>query len=206
LKNLPNNANLFTCDAESLNTNIDNKRMDKRLLPWSPTNISFWIPPKCTTNHHTNNIFQFGDAFWLQTCGTSTGTSCTCSYATLYWAYIECKYILPKWLPLLPFLWRFIDDKLGIWTSSEEELKLFLQDTNSYSQLNWTSNGLTSSVNFLDLTLTIEENNLPKTHKPSHIHSTRLSTPTECPKKTYLLQPTMILETRHICHRLGNYC
>jgi hypothetical protein len=154
----------------------------------------------------TNNIFQFGDAFWLQTCGTSIGTSCTCSYATLYWAYIECKYILPKWLPLLPFLWRFIDDKLGIWTSSEEELKLFLQDTNSYSQLNWTSNGLTSSVNFLDLTLTIEENNLPKTHKPSHIHSTRLSTPTECPKKTYLLQPTMILETRHICHRLGNYC
>jgi len=121
----------------------------------------------------SNNIFQFDNTFWLQTCGTAMGTSCACSYATLYWAYIERKHILPKWSHALPFLWWFINDKLGIWTGSEEEFQLFTQDLNSYSQLKWTSSGLTSSVNFLDITITIEESGKTSTktfQKPTNLH------------------------------------
>jgi hypothetical protein len=121
----------------------------------------------------TNNVFQFDNTFWLQICGTSMGTSCACSYATLYWAYIERKHILPKWSNSLFFLRRFIDDKFGIWSGSEEEFKLFLQDLNSYSQLEWTSDGLSSSVDFLDLTITIDNNRkiVTKTfQKPTNLH------------------------------------
>jgi hypothetical protein len=180
LKNLPNKAKLFTCDAESMYTNINNTHgieiIGKWLIDYSndvPENFPSEFLLKTLNIIMSNNIFQFDNTFWLQTCGTAMGTSCACSYATLYWAYIERKHILPKWSHALPFLRRFIDDKLGIWTGSEEEFLLFIQDLNSYSQLKWTSSGLTSSVNFLDITVTIEESGKISTktfQKPTNLH------------------------------------
>ncbi len=105
----------------------------------------------------THNAFQLDDTYWLQTCGTSMGTSCACAYATLYWAYIERKFIIPKWEQKLFFLRRFIDDKFGIWLGSDEEFLLFIEDINSHCQLQWTSEGLNTSVNFLNLTIYIDE-------------------------------------------------
>jgi len=83
----------------------------------------------------TRNAFQLDITFWLQTSGTSMGTSCACAYATLYWGYIERKHILPKWQHHLLYLRRFIDDKLGIWIGPEEDFQTFIDDLNSYSQL-----------------------------------------------------------------------
>jgi hypothetical protein len=83
----------------------------------------------------THNVFQLDDTFWLQTCGTSMGTSCACAYATLYWGYIKRKHILPKWKEKLIFLQRFIDDKLGIWVGTPKDFKQFIDNINSYSQL-----------------------------------------------------------------------
>jgi hypothetical protein len=120
-----------------------------------------------------NNVFQFDDTYWLQTCGTSMGTSCACSYATLYWAYIERKHILPKWKHQLYFLRRFIDDKFGIWTGSAEDFEHFKQDLNSYCQLKWTSDELKTTVNFLDLTITVNNQHqiITKTfQKPTNLH------------------------------------
>ncbi len=104
-----------------------------------------------------NNVFQFDNTYWLQTCGTSKGTSCACTYATLYWAYIEHKYIIPKWNHQLHFIRWFIDDKFGVWTGSKEEFEDFKQDLNSYCQLQWTSDGLKTTVTFLDLTSIIDD-------------------------------------------------
>ena len=121
----------------------------------------------------TSNVFQFDDTYWLQTCGTSMGTSCACSYATLYWAYIERKYIIPKWKNQLYFLRRFTDDKFGIWIGTKEEFGSFIQDINSYSQLKWTSDGLQKEVNFLDLTISINNHHqiVTKTYqKPTNLH------------------------------------
>ncbi len=150
--------------------------MDRRILGRPPRN-----PTKGSTPIKVLiiNVFQFDDTYWLQTCGTSLGTSCGCSYATLYWAYIERKYIIPKWKNQLYFLRRFIDDKFGIWIGTKEEFGSFIQDINSYSQLKWTSDGLQKEVNFLDLTISINNHhqivtkptkNLPTYTYTSHQH------------------------------------
>jgi hypothetical protein len=114
-------------------TNIDNIHGINILGKWL-TDYSDNVPKHFTSEFllkvlniiMSNNIFQFDNIFWLQICGTAMGTSCACSYTTLYWAYIERKHILPKWSPALPFLQRFIHDKLGVWTGSEEEFQLFI--------------------------------------------------------------------------------
>jgi len=121
----------------------------------------------------THNVFQLDDTYWLQTCGTSMGTSCACAYATLYWGYIERKYIIPKWEQKLPFLRRFIDDKFGIWLGSSEDFLNFTNDLNSYCQLQWETAGLTSSINFLDLSISINANGTISTktyQKPTNLH------------------------------------
>ncbi len=105
-----------------------------------------------------SNVFQFDDTYWLQTCGTAMGTSCACAYATLYWAYMERKHIIPKWIQHLPFIRRFIDDKFGIWIGIQEEFQSFTADLDSYCQLKWTTDSLSTSENFLDLTIYINKN------------------------------------------------
>jgi hypothetical protein len=70
----------------------------------------------------------------------------------------QCKFIIPKWEQHLPFLRRFIDDKFGVWTGTNDEFKNFSTDLNSYCQLQWETDGLQSSVNFLDLTIHLNQN------------------------------------------------
>jgi hypothetical protein len=43
-----------------------------------------------------NNIFMFGDTFWLQTSGTAMGTPVACSYATTSYGNHENIHILPN--------------------------------------------------------------------------------------------------------------
>jgi len=104
----------------------------------------------------THNAFQFDNTFWLQTCGTSTGTSCACAYATIYWGYIKRKLIIPKWKNNLLLLRRFIYDKFGIWVGTPKDFNNFIIDINSYSQLQWKTTGLSTSTNCLDLTSSIQ--------------------------------------------------
>jgi len=180
VENLPSHSRLFTCNAESMYTNINNIHGIEIIRKWLE-DYSQEVPQDFPTEFllkvlqivMSNNIFQFDDTYWLQKCGTAMGMSCACSYATLYWAYIERKFIIPRWSHSLPFLRRYIDDKLGIWTGSEETFTAFLQDLNSYSQLKWTSSGLSSSVNFLDITITIENDGKISTktfQKPTNLH------------------------------------
>ncbi len=101
------------------------------------------------------------------------GTSCACANATLYWGYIKRKHILPKWKEKLIFLWRFIDDKLGIWVGTPEDFNQFINDINSYSQLKWETTGLNNTTNFLDLTISINSNGTITTktyQKPTNLH------------------------------------
>jgi hypothetical protein len=121
----------------------------------------------------THNVFQLNDTFWLQTCGTSMGTSCAWAYATLYWGYIKRKHILPKWKEKLIFLQRFIDNKLGIWVGTPKDFKQFIDDINSYSQLKWETAGLNNTTNFLDLTISINSDGTITTktyQKPTNLH------------------------------------
>jgi hypothetical protein len=177
---LPSHSRLFTCDAVSMYTNIDSSHGPELIEKWLeennneiPADFPKTLLIKVLKVVMTSNIFQFDDTFWLQTCGTSMGTSCACTYATLYWAFIERKHIIPKWKNQLFFLRCFIDDEFGIWLGQKEDFDLFQQDLNSYCQLKWTSDGLQKTVNFLDLTITINGNGLLTTktyQKPTNLH------------------------------------
>jgi hypothetical protein len=147
---LPPQAKLFTCDAVSMYTNIDSVHgleVKSNWLEDYPTEISPDFPKEffLKTLHTVmnENVFQLDDTFWQQTFGTSMVTSCACpcAYATLYWGYIERKYILPKWQQNLLYFKRFINDKFGIWLGTPDEFNNFIAGINSYCQLSWETTG-----------------------------------------------------------------
>jgi hypothetical protein len=114
-----------------------------------------------------NNVFAFGDTFWLQLCGTAMGTSVACMYATVYYSYHEETKINPpsphfKHVRIL-LNKRFIDDAYFVVTTHDTQAsKIELVETmNDFAgatgkSLEWEVSDLAKSVDFLDLTLTID--------------------------------------------------
>ena len=104
--NLPPNAQLFTCDANAMYNNIDTDH--------AITVITWWLTD-LDTQHQTplffpleavidamkiimkNNIFEFGDCYFLQLLGTAMGTLSAVMWATIYYAYHEVKTLIPKY-------------------------------------------------------------------------------------------------------------
>ena len=129
-----------------------------------------------------NNIFQFGDTFWLQTAGTAMGTPPAPNYATLYFAIHEYKTI--DLFPEINFYRRYIDDGLGAWlkepTNSEGQdtarwlafqdaingygslHEFFINDTR-YHPLRWTFEDRSKTAIFLDLTIVLVNNRIETT-------------------------------------------
>jgi hypothetical protein len=159
---LPPNARLFTADAVSMYTNIDKQHAGEVFRAWFtsyPEEIPSTFPTEfflsCLEIVMSNNVFSFGDTFWQQKSGTAMGTSCACLYATLYCALHERQTVLPKYGSSLLFFKRFIDDILGIWIGTDSEWESF-QSSLNFGTLCWEFTPLSTSVDFLDLTLSID--------------------------------------------------
>ena len=106
------------------------------------------------------NVFKFGSTWWRQLIGTAMGTSCACIYATIFFAYFERKVIFPKYAKNLLLYKRKIDDILGVWIADPKNTKAwteFKEVLNSISNLEWNTDELSGKVNFLDLSLWIDE-------------------------------------------------
>ena len=120
----------------------------------------------------TQNVFSFGDTYWMQVVGTAMGTPCACSYATLTYGLHERITLLPKHSVVTRnFLKRFIDDMFGLWYDplmpldlEEEDEKTWIESSNKWKEfvadlpslgLSWTAETPSRKVNFLDLTLSI---------------------------------------------------
>jgi len=139
---LPSTAVLIVADAVSMYTNIDITHSIHSLKEWLhrhrpelPPKFPTGMVIKATELIMTSNIFQFDNTFWHQQTGTAMGTSCACTFATIYYANHEETTLLPKYLGSLPSgntrhstpsqalkpmlaYGRLIDDTIQVWDTA----------------------------------------------------------------------------------------
>lgn len=172
---LPPNAKVFTADANSMYTNIDtdhaieviNQWLDS-LGPRLPQGFPLEAVKEAMELVMRYNVFEWGDMYFLQLSGTAMGTSAACMWATIYFAVREINHLIPVYHQSLLLFVRFIDDMLGIWIGNNEDWQQFQDDTNNFGILTWEFEKPSLSVDFLDLTISIEANHITtKTYQKS---------------------------------------
>jgi len=137
LNTLTPNAKLITADAVSMYTNIDTPHGLEILSQFIhehalaiDDNFPVNTVIKLLTLVMKNNIFSFGDLYFLQKCGTAMGTIVAVKYATIYCASHEQNHLLPKYGDQFIYFKRYINDIFLIWLPGrlnwqelEEDLK-----------------------------------------------------------------------------------
>ena len=116
------------------------------------------------------NAFSFGTSIYKQIKGTCMGTPMTPNYANLFMDRLENNMInsFRDETGLAPLVWyRFIDDIFFIWTSGEESLNNFIEHAQQFSEcqkmrsvIKFEVNKSTTSVNFLDVIVSLKEGKL----------------------------------------------
>lgn len=158
-------ARFFTADAVSMYTNIDT---DHALLVISNFLRSSHFCRDIAADPiiraleiiMRNNMFKFGDTHWLQITGTAMGTPPACMYAILYYGIHELSFV-PRFRETVPCYKRFIDDVFGIWImdddpDTDERNWTAFKEAMPFGKLTWEFSQRTTSVDFLDLTLTLD--------------------------------------------------
>jgi hypothetical protein len=120
-----------------------------------------------------NNVFEFNSEFFIQTSGTAIGTKMAPTYANIFMSVFEGD--LLSRATTAPFKWfRYIDDVFLVWTASEASLMEFMNFINTiHPNIQFTSNYSTTSVNFLDVLVTLETDGTINTdlyNKPTDTH------------------------------------
>jgi hypothetical protein len=99
---IPENDKSFSADAMSMYTNIDTDigiTAIKNFLSDNSVNLPLNFPTKLVLDIPKivmeNNIFRFGDSYWLQLSGTAMGTPVACAYATVSFGQHENAVLLP---------------------------------------------------------------------------------------------------------------
>ena len=108
----------------------------------------------------TMNIFMFGDLTLKQLNGTAMGTPPAPPYATIYYGIHEEKF-LPHHARHVIFYRRFIDDVIGIWCPNKNqerdalECNEFRDTMNAFPSLTWEFSERSKSIDFMDMTISI---------------------------------------------------
>ena len=162
LGELSPNSKVFVADANSMYTNIDTVHAIQVISAWLdglaaqlPANFPLEAVKEAMKLVMENNIFEWGDMYFVQLLGTAMGTSAACMWATIYYSVHESGVLLPRYGHCLPLLRRFIDDLIGIWTGTDTEWEQFKRDVNNFGILTWDIEDPSDSKIFLDLTITI---------------------------------------------------
>jgi hypothetical protein len=205
---------LCTIDVTSLYTNIPNQEGIEACRKFLSTTNNTQDNPSTESIlqllHHvlTKNNFDFDNRHYLQTGGTAMGTKVAPSFANLFMADFEDKYVYTY--QTQPKLWlRYIDDIFMIWDHTQEELDTFIQHLNScHTTIKFTSESSTSKVNFLDTTVTIEANGTLYTNlytKPTDSHN-YLRYDSAHPHHCKTSLPTsQFLRLRRICTKIEDF-
>ena len=122
LGRLPPNAKLFTADTKSMYTNIDTDHAIDVISTWLdslelPDGFPLDAVKEAMKLVMRNNVFEWGDCYFLQLLGIAMGTSAACMWATIYFAVHELDCLLPTYgYHLLPPYAR------GLLTSHTQQL------------------------------------------------------------------------------------
>ena len=112
----------------------------------------------------TMNLFTFGDLTLKQLNGTAMGTPPALPYATIYNGIHEEKF-LPHHARRVIFYRRFINDVIGIWCPNKNperealEWNEFSDKVNSFPGLTWEFSARAKSIDFMDMTISINNSN-----------------------------------------------
>jgi hypothetical protein len=166
---IPDDAIIYTADAVSMYTNIDNDHGIESIGRWFDLHAAE-LPPGFPIQKilagldiiMRNNIFTFGNRCWKQLNGTAMGTPCACAYATIYYSYFEeTALVTPDNPHGILFYRRLIDDALIIQRDRPGAHDRFLAAMNSFgnpgARLEWESSGASRSDIFLDFTLKLND-------------------------------------------------
>ena len=196
----PSNTSLFTSDAVSMYTNIHLDHALPVILEFlKATELGQQICRKESINTSAlaaalelvmrNNVFCFGDTYFLQTSGTAMGTPPAPTYATLYFAIWEAT-VVPEF-PELQLYTRYIDDCYGMWThATNTDLDTnrwtlfqnrmnafgtnhhFFHSNQHFRPLTWEFEERSNEVIFLDLRISILNGHINTTiyEKPLNLH------------------------------------
>jgi hypothetical protein len=178
---LPPNAKFFTADARSMYTNIPTDECLDIIQNYLASHLDEFQH----VDHHMlhralrlvmkGNYFTFGDTYWWQRNGAAMGAPPCPAWATLYFAAHEdncCDLFNDEVICYK----RYIDDVIGIWLCQpydNQRWDAFKNQLNDASALDWDFTDRSRSVNFLDLTFTVENNGLIRTNlyeKPMNLH------------------------------------
>ncbi len=161
LTDLPTGSILVTIDVCALYTSIPHadgltalrKTLEDRPSLYPPTEFLLEL----TQFILQNNVFEFNGKFYRQVQGTAMGTRMAPSYANLFMQEFENSHILRDRSPFLHTLWRYIDDILAIWTGTEPDLIMFLEELNNkHPTIKFTWEYSKNKINFLDTTIYME--------------------------------------------------
>ena len=112
----------------------------------------------------TLSIFTFGDLTFKQLNGTTMDTPPAPPYATIYYGIHEEKF-LPHHSQCVIYYRRFIDDVICIWCPNKNsqlntcEWNTFKNTMNAFPGLTWEFSEPSTTIDFMDMTITINKSN-----------------------------------------------
>ena len=205
---------LCTVDVSSLYTNIPNDEgitachnilRQYRDPTISPSNDS--ITELLKNVLHMNN-FDFNDRHYLQVGGTAMGTKVAPSFANIFMADFEEKWVYTQ--NPQPSLWlRYIDDIFMIWDHGKDKLNDFLHHLNTcHRTIKFTSEISQTHVNFLDTTVKRDSEHKLYTDlysKPTDSHNYLLYDSAHPSHLKSSLPYSQLLRVRRICKRTEDF-
>jgi hypothetical protein len=119
--------------------------------------------------------FQFNGKFYDQISGTTMGKKCAPSYAIIFMAHLESRFLRTQVLKPLVW-WRYIDDIFMIWLHSRQELNSFMACLNQFHEsIKFTYDINPKEANFLDTQISKDNTGILQTinfEEPSSSSST----------------------------------
>jgi hypothetical protein len=211
---LPPNSLLCTVDVCSLYTNIPNQEGIEACVNMLNTHHDRSCPlpveslQKLLEHVLYMNNFDFNGKHYLQVGGTAMGTKVAPSFANIFMASFEDKFVYSYHIQ--PLIWlRYIDDIFMVWHHDNSSLNTFLEHLNQcHPTIKFTSDISPHSVNFLDTTVKIDHNRHVYTDlycKPTDSHNYLLYESSHPDHLKKSLPYSQLLRVRRICTNLTDF-